>query len=412
MSVSESAKFLGDIGKRDMLGVLNGFRKLSEMYIQQLVDEGKWFTVCHKIDSKQEDIMKIENGKDCTLGRFIADTFEEGGYRTSIYKYMLMNFLCYVEVPSMSFKTDTGKYGQTFDKMLATSNREVVASWLGVDVDDLPDRYKTRLYGVDIDDGDDEIPYIKLTESKEHVKKATCPKKNIDVSERGTRVIPLFMLKTGVDSLYKKMSEGVVKVSFLKDNGQVRDIFTTVNAEKVHEIYGDGDFYESAVDMMYNGDFLGNNSLARGYIRVPEIGGSRYDTATRSINYARIISIDYETEPDLSFIDIDLSTVLTGFQDGVQKYEKDAEEIVNMLEAFGIDGGSWKDSAESKARFAKKDMFSLITWSEERSLLFSTVFLREICLFMLANPQWFGDFTGQPKETFSFGSGGNNIGFA
>ena len=33
--VSESAKFLGDIGKRDMLGVLNGFRKLSEMYIQQ-----------------------------------------------------------------------------------------------------------------------------------------------------------------------------------------------------------------------------------------------------------------------------------------------------------------------------------------------------------------------------------------
>lgn len=411
MGVSESAKFLGDIGRRDKLGVLNGFRKLSEIYIQQLVEEGKWFTVCHKINDKQEDLMQIENGDGCKLGRFIADTFEEGGYRTSIYKYMMMNYLCYIEVPTTSFKTDTGKYGQTFDKMLVTSNKNVVADWLGVDVDDLPDRYKTRLYGVDIDDGDDEIPYIKLTESKERVRKATCPKKNIDVSERGTRVIPLFMLKAGIDTLYNKINEGVIKVSFLKDNGQVRDIFTTVNATKIREIYGGGEYYESAVDMMYDGDFLGNKALSRGYIRVPEIGGSRYDTATRSINYARIIDIDYETEPDLSFIDIDLSTVLVGFQDGVQAHGKDAEEIVDMLEAFDIDGGCWKDTEESKARFPKKDMISLISWSEERSLLFSTVFLREVCLFMLANPQWFGSFTGKPDGS-SFGSAGNNVGFA
>lgn len=411
MGISESAKFLGDVGKIDELGVLNGFRKLSEMYIQQLVEEGKWFTICHKINDNQVDLMQIENADGCKLGRFIADTFEEGSYRTSIYKYMMMNFLCYLEVPTTSFKTDTGKYSQTFDKMLVTSNLNVVADWLGVTVDDLPDRYKTRLYGIDIDDGDDEIPYIKLTESKERVRKATCPKKNIDVSEKGTRVIPLFMLKAGVDSLYTKIKDGVVKVSFLKDNGQLRDIFTTVNATKIREIYGGGEYYESAVEMMYDGNFLGNKALSRGYIRVPEIGGSRYDTATRSINYARIINIDYEAEPDLSFIDIDLATVLEGFQDGVQAYGKQAEDIVNMLEAFDIDGGCWKDTPEKRARFTNKDMVSLISWSEERSLLYSTVFLREVCLFMLANPQWFGNFTGKPKESFGFGSGANNIGF-
>lgn len=398
----DGTNFLGETGKHDILGVLNGFRKLSELYINQLVSQGKWFTVCHKIDKNQEDIMAIKNNGGIKLGSMIDEVFQEGGYRTSIYKYLLMNYLCYIEVPTVSFKSDTGGFKNTFNKILATSNIEVIAEWLGTTVDDLPDKYKARVFSINMDDGEDELPYVKLTETKEGVRKATCPRSDIDVSERGTRVVPLFMLKAGVDTLYSKLADKVVKVTFLKDGGQVRDIFTTVNFNIIKDIYGIGTFYDDSVMMTYDGDFLRNKTLARGYIRVPEIGGSKYDTLTRSINYARIIGINYEEEPDLSFINIDLSTVLEGFQDGVLKHSSKAKDIISMLEAFDLDGGFWRDVKDGgSGRFLSKDSTSLLQWSDENALLLSTVFTRDLCLFMLSNPQWFGDFTGEPKNTFS-----------
>lgn len=393
--------FLGDTGEYDVLGVKNGFRKLSELYIKQLVDAGKWFTVCHKIDPKQEDIMQVQNGEGVKLGSYIKEVFEEGSYRTSIYKYMLMNFLCYIEVPTTSFKSDTGSFKNTFKKMIVTSNVDVMAQWLGVDVDKLPCKYSDRVFSINMDDGEDFLPYVKLTESKEGVRKISVPRMDIDVSERGTRVVPLFMLKSGVDALYSKMKEGIIKVSFLKDGSQLRDIFTTVDFSKVREIYGSGSFYDDSINESYNGDFLENKYLSKGYIKIPEIGGSKYDGPTRSMSYSRIVDIKYNEEPDLSFINIDLNTVVEGFNDGVLAHTKEASMIVETIEAFGIDGNAWKDTVEARKKYVNKDASSLLQWAEERSLLYSTVFIRELCLFMLANPQWFGGFTGEPKNRYS-----------
>lgn len=393
-------KFLGDSGEYDILGVVNGFRRLCDMYVKQLVEEGKWFTVCHKIDSKQVDIMQVENGEGVKLGSFVNDVFEEGGYRTSIYKYLLMNFLCYIEVPTTSFKSDTGSFKKTFNKMLVTANTEVMAEWLGVDYNELPSKYVDRVFNINMDDGEDLLPYVKLTETKGG-RKISVPRMDIDVSERGTRVIPLFMLKAGVDALYSKMEEGIVKVSFLKDGGQLRDMFTTVNFPKIRDIYGGGSFLDDSIEDSYKGDFLENKSLSKGYIKVPEIGGSRYDGPTRSMSYSRIVDISYNEEPDLSFINIDLSTVIEGFNEGVLAHTKQAEAIVDMLEAFGIDGDAWKDTVEARKKYINKDVSSLLQWAEERNLLFSTVFVRELCLFMLSNPQWFSNFTGEPKYRYS-----------
>ena len=393
-------KFLGDSGEYDILGVVNGFRRLCDMYIKQLVEEGKWFTVCHKIDSKQVDIMQVENGEGVKLGSFVNDVFEEGGYRTSIYKYLLMNFLCYIEVPTTSFKSDTGSFKKTFNKMLVTANTEVMAEWLGVDYNELPSKYVDRVFNINMDDGEDLLPYVKLTETKGG-RKISVPRMDIDVSERGTRVIPLFMLKAGVDALYSKMEEGIVKVSFLKDGGQLRDMFTTVNFPKIRDIYGGGSFLDDSIEDSYKGDFLENKSLSKGYIKVPEIGGSRYDGPTRYMSYSRIVDISYSEEPDLSFINIDLSTVIEGFNEGVLAHTKQAEAIVDMLEAFGIDGDAWKDTVEARKKYTNKDVSSLLQWAEERNLLFSTVFVRELCLFMLSNPQWFSNFTGEPKYRYS-----------
>lgn len=394
-------KFLGDTGEYDLLGVQNGFRKLSELYIKQLVDEGKWFTVCHKIDNRQEDIMQVTNNLGTKLGSYISNVFEEGSYRTSIYKYLLMQFLCYIEVPTTSFKTDTGGFKRSFNKILATSNVEVIARWLGVDVEDVPTKYSDRVFGIDMDDGEDLLPYVKLTETKEGIRKVSVPRMNIDVSERGTRIIPLFMLQAGVDALYPKLRDGMVKISFLKDGGQMRDIFSTLDFGKIRDIYGGGSFFDDSVNDSYNGDFLENKSLAKGFIKIPEIGGSRYDGPTRSVSYSRIVGLSYNEEPDLSFINIDLSTVIEGFTDGVLANTKHASAIVDTLEAFGIDGNAWRDTVEAKKKYINRDTSSLLQWVEERNLLFSTVFVRELCLFMLANPQWFSNFTGKPKNRYS-----------
>ena len=240
--------FLGDNGKNDILGIKNGFRKLTELYIKNLVENEKWFTICHKIDPKQEDIMQITNSEGVKLGSTIQAIFEEGTYRTSIYKYLLMNFLCYIEVPTTSFKTDTGGFKQSFNKILATANVDVMAHWLGIPVEQVPVKYADRVFDINMDDGEDLLPYVKLVEGKDGARKISVPRMNIDVSERGTRVIPLFMLKSGVDALYDKMKNNIIKVSFLKDGGQVRDMFTTVDFSKINDIYGKGSFLDVRAD--------------------------------------------------------------------------------------------------------------------------------------------------------------------
>lgn len=396
--MGEVNSFLEDIGNCDELGVLNGFRTICEAVVKQVVSEGKWFTVCHKVDKEQVDIMSIENDSGKKLGAFLHDVFDVCCYRTAVYKYLVMNYLCYVEVPGKSFKTDTGSFKQTFTKMLITANETVMAKWLGVELEDLNDKYVNRVFSISMNDGDDYVSYVKLTESKQGTRSISVPRADLDVSVRGTRIIPLFMLKEGVDELYNKMSSSFVKVSFLKDNSQKREITTTLDMSKISELYGSCLFTDDAIESSYEGDFLNNKYLSRGYIRVPEIGGCKFNEGTKSLSYARIYNIEFDAEPDLTYIDIDLSTVQAGFEEGVLSYPSKSQDIIDMLGEFGLDTSGWVDTIESKKRYISKDSSSLLQWFEDNNMLYSTVFLRDVCMFMLANPQWFTNFDGKPKR--------------
>lgn len=406
MSENDAARaFLGDTNVYDVLGVKNGFRELMSLYIKQLTSEGKWFTCCHKIDESQVDVMTVTNGEGMKLGTMVSEIFPETPYRTAIYKYLLSNFLCYLEVPATTFRSDIGVTKQTFNKMLVTANTYVMSEWLNVELRDLPDKYSSRVFGISYDEPDSLTPYVKLTESKEGNRKITCPRADIDLGAKGTRVIPLFMLEAGVNELYKSMQDKVVKVTFLKDSGQFREIFTTADMKKFRDIYGSGQFLEDAVLESYDGDFLANKTLSRGYIKVPEVGASRYDNPTRSINYARISKITTDEEPDLSFIDIDLGTVKDSFEEAITSQYGQAKAIIEMLEAFGIDKGEWSKDANKP-----RDITTLEGWLEKYHMLIGTVFERELCLFMLANPQWFSNFTGKPK--YGIGNTNEDIGLA
>lgn len=384
----------------DLFGEKTYFRGICEGLVKNIVASGSWFTFCTKVDKKQVDPLSIKNDKGDKLGSLISSEYEYNSYRTAIYKYLLRDFMCYYECPIVKKDYNATGVKNSFNKYLITSNIHVVALWLGISLEDAEAQYGARLFGIDdMDSEDDLFPYLKLYETKDHVRKVTNPRKDIDLSESGTRIIPIFALKTGVDILYQLMQGDTYNVEFCKDSGQVRIINTTFNIDKIKEVYED-DYVDLYVKDLYNGDFINNPTLERGYIRIFEMGSSIYDSPLRAINYARIVSFE-KAEPDLAYIYIDIDSVVDTFKDYLYASEIDVKELVDMLDVFKV------GTTRSINNLRLMSLVDIETWVETQQVLLSTVFLRQLSLFMLGNPQWFKGYTGAPKtpiinEEFSF----------
>ena len=381
-----------EVGESDILGENNQLRRLCNTMVENVVKQGKWFTICHKIHKDQVDIMKISNKEDVTLGAMVSDAYPEMEYRPAIYKYLLKNYLCYLETPIVTkdVNSSTG-WKNAFNKALVTANIGVVAKWAGMEDDEADVEYGGKLQFYDEDDTF-LVPYYKLTINKEGIMKVSKPRKDLDLSAQGTRVVPLFMLKRGVDTLYNMLKEDTYNITFSKDNSQLREINTTFNVDKIKEVYGDTDFVRSGIDSWYDGSFLFNPNLERGYIRVFEMGGSIYDSPTRSVNYARIVKFSQE-EPDLSYMNIDLDSVLDQFINychTVPSINKEIDSVVESLDLFNV--GSSRVVNNNKI----SNVNQLVTWAEGQKVLLSTMFLRNLALFMVGNPQWFEGYTGEP----------------
>lgn len=374
----------------DLLGEKTYFRGICEGLVKTTVTDGSWFTFCTKADKKQVDILSIKNDKGDKLGSLILSEYEFCSYRTAIYKYLLRDFMCYYECPIVKKDYNATGTKNSFNKYLITSNIHVVALWLGISLEEAKAQYGARLLGVDdLENDDDLFPYLKLYETKDHVRKVTKPRKDIDLSESGTRIIPIFALKEGVDVLYNLLKEDTYDVEFCKDSGQVRTINTTFNLDKVKEVYED-DFINTHAESLYNGDFINNPTLERGYIRVFEVGSSIYDSPLRAINYARIVSFE-KAEPDLAYIFVDLDSVVDTFKDYLYTSKIDVKELVDMLDIFEV------GTTRSINNLRLMSLVDIETWVETQQVLLSTVFPRQLSLFMLGNPQWFKGYTGAPK---------------
>ena len=270
-------------------------------------------------------------------------------------------------------------------------------------MEDTEKKYGRRLLYNEVDSGDPDYPYLKLYSSKEGERKITVPRSDLDLEQAGIRVIPLFALAEGVDELFSMLKNDTYDVTFLKDSGQVRVLNTTFSEPKITEIYGDGDIIQRALRDIYNGKFLSNTSMERGYIRVFEMGSSIYNNPTRSINFARIVKFE-KAEPDLSYMYIDMDGVKDFFNqcvsDGTWSEEKIAE-LVKNLDEFEV--GTKRDVNGTRMNTVS----SLIMWAEEQELLLSTVFIRQLAMFMIAFPDIFHDYTGAPQIFENSETGGS-----
>ena len=385
--------YVSGVESHDLFGENTQFRRLCSRFVRNIVESGSWFSFCTKIHKSQVDVFKVESDNGNTFGRMVnlVSPYNTAAYKVSLYKYMLSEFLCYMEYPIVIRQYQSSSTKNSFEKMLVTSNINVVAEWLGVSVEESDSKFGSRLLDVSIDNECSYFPYLKLYKTKDGEHKVTRPRKDLDIGISGLRIVPLFALKEGVDVLYGKLKEDSYTVSFVKDSGQEREINTTFNKSIAEGYYQDSlSFVNRGFSDVYGGSFISNPNLDRGYIRVFELGSSVYDSPTRSINYARVVKFEKQ-EPNMAYSHIDLDKVIDTFEYNVMRMsQNEVEEVVQLLEGMGV-GSNRTIGNQSPIRTT----IDLCSWAGIQETLLSTVFLRDLALFMIAFPDYFGGYTGE-----------------
>lgn len=382
----------------DDFGSKNKIREIIEKAVKVALEKNYGVCFCHSAlkDGEQIDIMKIKSSNGKTLGQIISELFYgTSNYRTSIYKYFLREYVCYYEVPTVRKKYGSDGFGATYEKFLITSNPVFVAQWMNMSVDDATAKFGKNLVNAMDDNDEDLFPYVKLVQDvKTGERKVTRPRNLLDLAKRGTRVYPAFVMQEVANYLYEKSKTDVVRVNFLKDGGEYRSLDFTFNTEKLEEVYGDCDYVRNGLANSYVGDvFDDGTTLQRGYMKVIEIGNSRYDFPTRNISISRIGKFEIGVEPDLTFVDIDVNAAVEACTNALEFTKVSLDKVKDSLITFNL-----IDDKDAQALVTMDDVSKFIT--DRRSIL-TSLWDRQIALYMLANPDIYPNYTGQPKETSS-----------
>jgi len=373
----------------DLLGEKTNFRLLSSGLVNRVASSNKWFGFATRVSDELIDIFSLENKNGEKLGHILEEALGDyDGYRNTLYRYLLHDYLCYCEIPTVIRQRDYSGFKDSYNKSLVTANINVVAEWLGISIDEALVKYGSRLDNCGFDREDGMYPYVKLTVAKNGERKVSKPRKDLDLTQRGIRIVPLYAIKVGMQVLFEKASKDFYNVTFIKDSGQRRDITVCFDYDKLHSVYKDEGLLREAYEGQYAGDFLNVKTLERGYVRVIEVGTNLKNYALRSINMARIIKFE-KTEPDTTFINIDLDTVKSTFLRKVDSHSINYKEFVDMLDVMQI-GSTRNHNGKRISSNAE-----LENWVEAQEVLLSTPFIKQLALFMIANPIWFDGYTGE-----------------
>lgn len=308
--------------------------------------------------------------------------------REAILRYFHRVSALYVEIPSHKYTRDANVHVPTYTKFVTTGNMDIVKSW--VDESTLKPSARTKLDSIDEFNDSSILPHLKLSRSKTTGEKSVVNARNgWDVSDDKIRAMPVVFLKTAVDTIMKAAASQYVTVTYTKDNREKKVITTTLNRDLLVSVYGE-EIANDALEASYTGDFFNDAALDRGYIRVPSVGESRHADITRSLNYARIVDIEYDSEPDLSSIDVDITQVLPHFYSAVAKLSH------KELSALGT---ALRD--QEMSRFViEGTTFAIEEWASAESIVGGTSFLNQLSLFMMANGAvWFPEYTGDSVES-------------
>lgn len=380
--------------------------KYMQSWANKVALEGKGLTVGGSVSDKQDNLVdKVNKQGDLFYEKISRLAFgDEGVSLENFYKVLLAKYLCYVEIPSYRFDKLTNTKVPSYEKMVISLDYDEVFSWTGGNtytVEEFDKKFSNQINNfLSLDSSEVEVPYLRCNQDKKGLT-ITKARKKLDLSTKDLRVIPLFVLDRYIKTIYDLSlnSDEAFTVTFVKDNMTERSMTTTFNPDVVDKYYSDSvDFAKNMKAYMFQGDLMATKTRTRGYVKAPELGTSIYDsTGTRSISYTRIVNVEFNTIPDMSYSKVYLNGVAYEFIKGVFKLP--INELPNVKQALIINGFTvntvYKDFVSAE---------DLESWCIKQNTLLTTTFQRTLHTFMLNNMNWFPGYTGTKETPIDEGS--------
>lgn len=308
--------------------------------------------------------------------------------------FMLSRAACYAEIPSFKANSEYGSVPSK-DKFICTLNLGIARNWMGgalrpanerrlADVDE-PD-----LFERDEDTGAVMFPFVKLDKDRGGAKKIVAPRTKLNLNQKKMNVIPLFMYEELVKYIFAEAQDKLVRVSYRRTSGEIRVMDITWDDKIIRDIYG-SKVADECRDYSFKGDFYAQHDesvhLHRGYIRVPSIGESKYGGILRSLNFSSIFKIETENiEADTAFVNVNIPHVPGLFMGAVEKLMTNQGSFQAMCKGIveqGVSGSALSPTYEGAQM-----------WLNRTHSIEGTSFYKRLSIFMMSNPQWFPDYTG------------------
>lgn len=318
-----------------------------------------------------------------------------------VYDYFLSISICYVEVPK--WVTKNGVPQKSYDKFFCTRNPAVMAAWMGAEPNEMQAKYTSRIRLNQYDFDNSEIRFVRMNSSAKG-NSISVPRSVFKTADM--RCIPLYMLYGWIEGMKGHLETEIVKFTYTKDNGSLRELCSTISNSILMKYYNDSVFVGSmlsAVDIntVQQGGMQLPSMLYRGFIRIPEVGASVYDgTGVRALNVARIVSAEVVNSVDTSYIKVDLNSVVDNFCEAV-------EYIASKLGSDTLR----QCYAELTGKPAVGEDAVLVSelqeYAKSNAALLTTTFKRDLHTFMVSRPNMFPLYTGRPNTNVV---SSNNVG--
>ena len=318
-----------------------------------------------------------------------------------VFDYLLSSSACYVEVPK--YVTKVGQAQQSYDKFLCTKNPAVMGAWMGMFPAEMQAKFGTRVSANQLEFHDDKLRFAKLQNSAKG-NSISIPRTAYYVENM--RCIPLYMLYAFIEGMKPHLERGILTFEFEKDNGQIRELSSTLSQDVLRDYYKDNNVIASMlagvdVNTVKQGGMMLASKMHRGYIKIPELGSSIYDdTGVRSLNVARLLSIKQVESVSREFIHVDLNSVVSNFNECMDYMLKNMPDQISQV-AVALAG---KDTEGVLTSEPAGVVEKLKMWVQTRDAFLSTTYRRHLHRFMIRHPEWFPHYTGLPNTSITSNS--------
>lgn len=289
--------------------------------------------------------------------------------------YLLTSSLCYVEVFDGTSHVD---------KFFATRNRFIAGMVTGKSEEETRD-YTTYLRTDATNYETRQLKALKIAASNSGFR-ISRPRSSIDFENCNVKVTPLFLMASFYSGLEQALQDKILKIKYIKDNFVEREFITTLNIPTLNQMY-DNDTVQRLISNV-------QVMLYRGYVRLPELGLSKYDeTGVRALNISRITSVEqigYE-EVDKSYVNVDFNRIMNTFRETIYAI-KDFRVLATLYEQLL---GTIVPPEIVKSQYAVAELrTAILTFADSQVAIGTTMALRQFHNFMVSRENIFTTYHG------------------